>query len=281
MRVCFYHSDKPRERILADAVLEGARVHGDEGYKVPAGQPIGDCDIACMVGVKSREAIQWCWNRGIHTVYFDKGYLRRSLKGPVKTWQYWRVAVDAHHPTEYVAQAKHPGDRFEHFELEIKPWREGKNVVIAGSSQKYHDFYGLYDPTRFAHKQAKAIAKLTMRPIVYRPKPTWKEATPIEGTTFSGSDQKIQAVLRKAHVLVTHGSNACFEAVLEGVPCIVLGNAVARPISSTEVEDVEHPYKASDEERYQWFSNLAYCQWKLDEFASGQAWSHIRPQVFY
>lgn len=283
MRIIFWASDKPHERLLADAFATGARAHGDEVSIRPL-QPevvVEDCDVACMVGVKSNETFWAHWEAKIHTLYFDKGYTRHAAPGPVKVWEYWRTSIDAHQPTRMLG-ANRPHDRINKLGLKMAPWRartrKGR-IVFAGSSQKYHSFYGLSDPTKYAKKIFANVRELCdAREIVYRPKPSWKDAVPIEGTIFSVRPRSIEDELDGAHCLITHGSNACFEAVLAGVPCIVLGEAVARAISSTTLEDVNEPREASEEERVQWLADLAYCQWTQREMYSGETWKILRPQ---
>lgn len=284
MKVTFWHSDKPRERILADAFRTGATTHGDE-VELRALQlsvEVADCDVAVMVGVKSRELFRAHWDAGVHTVMIDKGYARHALPGPIKLWEYWRVAVDAHHPTSRLMSVARPFDRIERVNLPLLPWRrKGRHIVIAGSSQKYHDFYDLRDPTQWTRKLVKQIEGLELgREIVYRPKPSWREAVPVEGTRYSQPPENIEDVLQGAQCLVTHGSNACFEAVVMGIPCVVLGDAVAKPISSTTVEEVADPKMVSPSVRWQWLANLAYCQWTMSEFASGEAWATVRTQIY-
>jgi len=75
--------------------------------------------------------------------------------------------------------------------------------------------------------------------------------------------------------LVTHGSNACFDAVCLGIPCIILGDAVAKNMSSTTLDEIESPRLASEAERHQWLSDLAYWQWTEAEHASGEAWDFL------
>jgi hypothetical protein len=283
VKITFWHSDKPRERLLADAFLHGARVHGDE-VELRQLQPqieVADCDLAVMVGVKSRELFRAHWQAGAHTLMLDKGYVRSAIAGPVKVWEYWRTAIDAHHPTAKLMQITRPFDRLERIYLPLKKWRaSGKHVVLAGSSAKYHDFYGLKDPTAYGNKVVRQLQRITGRTIVYRPKPSWKEAVPINGTRYSQLPESLEQLLENAHVLVTHGSNACFEAIVQGIPCIILGDAVAKPISSTELEQIEDPLIVATSVRYQWLANLAYCQWTMKEFASGEAWATLRPQIY-
>ncbi|BCH33144.1 hypothetical protein MesoLjLc_50740 [Mesorhizobium sp. L-8-10] len=285
MKVCFFRSEKPREGLLADAFARGVIEHGDEAVvRNLTGEPqvADDCEVAVMVGVKSKELFQANWNAGVHTVMLDKGYVRHGGPGPVHVWEYWRVAVDAHHPTRYLMKTQRPSDRFDMLRLEPKPWRSaGEHVVIAGSSAKYHDFYGIADPTTYVRRLIKRLNQATGgRPIVYRPKPSWKEAIPVKGALFSKGKESLLDVLDGAHVLVTHGSNACFEAVLAGIPCVILGDAVAKPISKTEIAEIEHPLMVDESSRRQWLWNLAYQQWKLNEFASGEAWNVIRPLIY-
>lgn len=285
MRICFFQSDKPREHLLADAFADGARLHGETVEMKPLtgeAQVAEGFDVAVMVGVKSRALFKANWDAGIHAIMIDKGYSRHSIPGPIKLWEYWRVAVDSHHPTNYFQKISRPGDRYENLGINFAPWRKkGKHIVFAGSSQKYHDFYGLTDPTRYAAKAIKQIEYAAPgMPIIYRPKPSWKDAEPINGTEFSRPPETIMDVLKDAHCLVTHGSNACFEALHVGVPCVILGDAVAKTLSSTAIEDVKNPRMVHDKRRRQWFYDLAYCQWSLPEFASGEAWKIIKPQIY-
>lgn len=285
MRVVFCHSDKPREHILADAWADGVRRHAGDTCELRALTPeveVVPCDVACMVGVKSRELYQAYHDAGTHIIYLDKGYTRHARPGPVKVWEYWRVSLDAHHPTDFL-DLRHapPADRLDDLGIVLKPWRKnGRHIVIAGSSQKYHDFYGMRDPTQWAQKLVKQIQRAAPgREIIYRPKPSWKDAVPVEGATFS-RDGDIYDVLENAWALVTHGSNAVFEAVCEGIPCIVLGNAVAKPISATTVDDLPAPLQASYALRQRWLEQLAWWQWTAAEISQGQAWEFLRPKIY-
>lgn len=281
MKIAFLTSDKAREHLLADAFLEGARKHGHE-TEVLALQPepfVGAYDVACMVGVKSRELFQMHRAAGVPVIYLDKGYSRHK-RASIAGWEYWRASINSHHPTARLAAADMPDDRLRDIGWEAKPWRQrGDHLVLAGSSAKYHEFYGLSDPSKWGEKTVGEIKGISRLPIIYRPKPSWRDARPIRGTTFSNPKRALAEELEGAHALVTHGSNACFEAILAGIPCVILGDGVALPISSSQIEAVKAPGLVSDERRRRWLSNLAYWQWTQAEMHSGEAWAFLGAEI--
>ena len=280
MRVAFFASDKPREQLLGQAFIRGVEANGDTGDvrpRIEGKQVASDCDAVGFFGVKSSKLFNAHRAANINTLMFDKGYIRMGMRDSIKKG-YIRVAVNGHHPN--LKAKRYPDDRLKRLGLKPAAWRKaGRHIVILGSSAKYHKFYGLPNPTDYAQAVVHELRKYTDRPIIYRPKPSWRAAQPIVGADYSRSREPLANVLSGAWAVVTHGSNACFEAILAGVPCIVLGKAIARPISSIRLCDIEAPLLADQRARWQWFSNLAYHQWTFSEFNSGQAWEVIRCEI--
>jgi len=282
MKVAFFASDKPRERILADAVLTGAKRHGHQVEMVPLGQELepGTYDVICMFGVKSN--LRWKAHRaeGSTLIMFDKGYSRDGNTGASKKWEYFRFSVNDHHPTRFLMERDFPEDRWNALGLTIRPWRQqGEHIIIVGSSAKYHAFYDLPEPNEYAAKLAEQIRQKNNREIIYRPKPSWELARPIPGTIFSNRGP-IDPALKDAWAIVTHGSNSCFEALMAGIPCVVLGNAIGRPISSTRLQDVKDPLMLEDPARLRLFSALAYHQFTNTEFATGMPWEIMQEEIY-
>lgn len=276
MKLLCLHSDKELDRTLMAAFGKGAARHGVEVEIEQGGkEPRDGADIVALFGVKARLKFEAYRARGVHTIMLDKGYVRHA-SGPNKWCEYWRVAVDAHHPTRYLGRLGGDGTRFLALGLVPRPWRRaGAHIVLAGSSEKYHRFNGLPHPTGYAEGVVAGLRAFTDRPIVYRPKPSWKDAAPIAGAGFSRFPERLTEILEGAHALVTDGSNACFEAALLGVPSIILGDAVARPISSTALNEIETPRLAGEAERRAWFADLGECQWTMTEMGQGLAWAHV------
>ena len=294
LSVVFFASDIQRERSLGHAFIDGLsaqRIDGkpwSAGYVAPANSGVVyGIDVAVMVGVKSIELYRACRAAGIHTIMLDKGYVRHDEAGKPQpsgvlggVWSHTRAAVDAHHPTKAMMRRNYPRDRAKKLGLELTPWRSGGDyILLAGSSAKYHRFYDLPEPTEWARNVVAELRRYTDRPIHYRPKKSWRDSVEIEGTVWARSKEPIKDALNNAWALVTHGSNACFEAALYGVPSIILGDGVSMPISSTDLSEVENPRLADIKERRQWLANLMYQQWTMNEYQSGEAWAVIKEQI--
>jgi len=272
VKIAFFSSDKPRERQLAAAFARGAQRFKHKVYILRVGDTgyDKDFDLACMVGVKSRILWQQMRVLGIPTMMFDKGYSRQKVGGG---WLYWRIAYDSHQPTPHTLNRPYSDDRFKRLKLPVCPWREkGKHILIAGSSEKYQQFYGLPNPTEYAKGLVRKLRQDTSRPIIYRPKPSWRAAVPVAGTEFSKS-RSLLADLENCHAVVTHGSNVCYEAALYGIPSVITGQAVMKSVSSTELSDIEHPLMG---ERWGVFRALAYHQWTLKEMARGTMFNTVK-----
>lgn len=288
MKAVFYASDKPREIMLARAFESGIRLHGDDfelrrtaeyGEDRKYEGPSPDTDIAIFFGVKgkSAEIMKEHVALGKHALYLDKGYTRQ--KGEGNHTLYTRFAIDGPTPLKYFQREKHRHDRLEKLNFKIlerrKPTSNG-HILFCGSSQKYHDFNSLGDAIEYAEKALFKLRKASDRQIVYRPKPSWTDAEPLPNFMFSNGSQDILDALRGCHALVTHGSSVAVTALLMGIPIVVLGETVMSPVAESDLTKVDNPFWPTNEQRWQWACDFAYCQWTIDEMRNGEAWSNVR-----
>lgn len=266
MDIAFFVSPRKRtEQHLAMCFKEGAERHGHRVEFITA-RVRPDADAVCVIGIKDANLMNHYRRAGVPVMYWDKAYDRN------KGW--YRLAINNNHPTDYLTKLGCPDDRRKMFGWhEPLPWRtRGKHILIAGSSGKFHHMNGIITPEEDVRQIVDHVRRLgnTME-IIYRPKPSYDKAHAVDGSVFDRSGT-IEDRLRKCWCLITRGSNACFEAMMLGIPSIVLGTAIVRPISSTALGDINAPRLASDVERISWLNDLAYCQWKPEELVSGRAW---------
>lgn len=296
MKVVFYASDKPREHMLANAFEEGVTAAGDEfemrrtaeygetidgdDLKYPGPSP--DTDVACFFGVKgrSRFILKDHLAMGRATLFFDKGYTRD--KGEGGHTEYSRVSVNGATPLHYMMQRTRTPDRWKRLGDELKEKsnvvNSGGHILYCGSSSKYHEFHGLAEPTDYAEKLIRGLRKNTQRQIIYRPKPSATHLGPVKGVAFSrGPD--IADAMRGCWCLVTHGSAASMDAILAGIPALVLGEAIARPVAETEIENIDDPRWFKLENRTKWAWAMAYTQWTTEELRTGEAWVELKKEI--
>lgn len=296
LNVSFYCSDKPREIMLAEALAKGAKVHGDrlevrrtadygedeDGNELKWSGPHPEDDVACFFGVKgkSRRIMDDYLAVGKATLFLDKGYTRS--KGRNGHTEYTRVSVNGGDPLAYMMDQKRPGDRWERLGIELKeraPGRSG-HILLCTSSAKFHEFHKLKDPTRWAGEIAHNIETIVQdRVIVYRPKPSWKAAVPVDRTLFTTGATPIADALRGCHCVVTYGATAAADAIFAGVPAIVLGNAIAKPVAEVKIGALEEPTWMSLDKRLRWANAMAYCQWSITELESGEAWAELKAEI--
>jgi hypothetical protein len=284
MKFAFYISTgKSREAPLRDAWVAGCKVTGDELVVLPnsVAEPV-PADVAVMVGLKSIDFRFKCQALGQRVLTFDKGYDRKE--------DWWRVSIDTHQPTPYLMTLKRPDDRMRAAGWSLMPWRVSNPdspVIIAGGGRKYYDAHDLAEPVAYIGSIVEAIrAAGCRRKIWYRPKPSMADVIPVRDTVLS-RHKSIYQILGGhaagsgdgAHALITYGSNACFEAMLAGVPSIVIGDAVMRPVSSTSLAEIERPRFASEDDRLSLLSTLAYCQFRLHEIAIGAGINELKTQL--
>jgi len=288
VNILFYASQKDREIEIARAFSEGVIKSGDE-CRITATADIEGvdswADVAAMVGIKgwSRLLMDTYLAAGKHVIILDKCYLYRP--GGTRS-KYLRVSIDALQPHAYFQNTPRPSDRLERYDIKLRPYdfSRRQHIIIAGGSLKYAEWHHMNsidgrDPmTSWARTVVHKLQGRTVRPLVYRPKPSWQDAVPIEGTRFSRPPTTISEELERAFALVTYGSNAAVDAVIAGVGVFVLGDGIALRFSRN-FKDINTPYVPSDEERWQFLCDLSYCQFDLKEFEHGFAWRVIRPQI--
>jgi hypothetical protein len=267
--------------MISSAMQRGAEKCGDllEIRDLSETGDAADADISIMIGVKSRVKFWSLRAAGRTAVYMDKGYTRRATaRSPL-----WRMSVNGHQPLEYVVMARHTAERWASLERRAaSSWRVcGPHITVAGSDAKALDFRGdVENAETWAERVIEGIRQRTDAPIIYRPR-SWRDAREIEGTTYSDYLDKegLRKAMAQSRVVVTHASNACFDAALFGLPSIVLGEGIAAPISSRLLDDINNPFCVSMADRNQWLANVAWCQFTCNEFASGLGWRQLRTML--
>ena len=257
-------------------------------------------DYTCLYTArKTKKVIKKIKKVGGSYIYFDRGYCRIkgvSLENPSA---YIRISFNGWQPLKHLHKFEKKSDRWSKvceqkirrpqphhknqscITLSPQPTKqehEGSYILFAGSSEKYHESHGLGDPETYAVNVFNKLREHTDRPIIYRPKPSWSGKKPIPQTIYQGDAALSYPVLldKDIYTVVTHTSNASLEANFYGIPTIVLGDAITKPLSSTKIEEINNIYRPSVGEKYKLGRALSYFQWTLAEIKNGTMWRNLK-----
>lgn len=249
----------------SEAFAAGIRAVGDE--------PVFRPDPVTRIGADA--VICWGWRKGqklratgANVLCAERGYLGDRSKWTALGWNGLNGLADFCIPKAVSNQ------RFDQHHS-MQPWRRkaGEYVLIMGQVPGDMSLRGK-DLRPWYVRTAKEAADAYGLPVFIRPHPVavkrglWRSpGLPV----MAGS---LDEALCGAHVVIVWNSNSAVDAVIAGVPSVVMGDgAMAAPVCGRRIGDRLMP------DRKEWAARLAWCQWTLEEIASGQPWALLREHI--
>ncbi len=272
--VAIYHiPGHKRSTIIANAMAAGIRRVGDPFRIIESSrfrEP--EARVAVFYGFdqQMRVIFEKYRKHNLPVVYVDLGYFGRLEGG--KWSGYHKVSVNDRHPTKYFQARPHDSSRVSRFRLTFNPWKDGRHILICGTSDKGALVDG-FRPQQWETETINLLRKVTQRPLIYRPKPSWNGASPIPGSVFAQSKEDVSRWLHDCHAVVSHHSNVCVDAFLAGVPNFCV-EGVGAPLSETDFSKIDTPRKPDGREL--WAQDLAFTQYRIGEMEDGIAWRHLK-----
>jgi len=179
---------------------------------------------------------------------------------------YWRVSKNSIHETQIVNR---PDDRFNQWNLKVKPWRNsGSEIVVCPSSDTITRYCTGQGEKEWTASVIAELQKYTDRPIRVRPKPRAGKTSGPVAAQIAGINS-FKEDIQDAWAVVTSVSMCAVEAISEGVPVFCDVKSFASPVSETLLSNIEQPKRTNTRS---WFNHLAYCQFTQQEIRSGLAY---------
>lgn len=244
-RPVVYATEGPWAQI-APYFAEGA---GVECTPIDAGIQDG-CGIIWGLLRGSPEMIGEHMLRGQPFVYLDHGYFKRGHYSG-----HYRCTLNDFQQREVIER---PDDRWRSLNVEMKPWRQGREIVICPPSDHQCNVFGW---NGWLEGVFKALHSATDRTIRVR---------------LKNDPHPFIDAIKTAHCVVTLNSIAAVEAVLEGVPVFVDPISAASPVGQTDLTMIESPVYP---DREKWAHSLAYGQFTRVEMKEGLAWKTLAERL--
>lgn len=150
----------------------------------------------------------------------------------------------------------------------MKEWRGGSHVLLCGQVP-WDASCDFTDHVQWLNEAAMNIRAVSKRKVIFRPHP--KAPVPKVGNVTYSSGGPIEGDLKDAHCCVTFNSNSGVDALINGVPLFAFDvGAMGYQVANRNWLSLEKPDKP---DRSQWYNDLAYAQWRPDEFVD--AWKHV------
>lgn len=265
---CHRDPQSRRSTHIAECMAAGVRACGHTARVVDGFSEVRG-DICIAYGWGHPSLFDAYRSAGGHFVYVDLGWWDRKPL-PSLLDGFHKVVVDGREPGPYF-RGNFATDRFARQGLTAAPWRpSGSHVLVAGLSAKSAGTRGLA-PLEWEMATLEILRRVTQRPLIFRPKPSWSGAKPIPGTIYSPPEQPLKAVLKDCWMAVTLHSNVAVDALLAGIP-VNVAEGVARDFSTPLVQ-IETPRRPDGRE--QLMADIAYAQWSTAEMRSGACFRHL------
>lgn len=201
---------------------------------------------------------------------------------------HWSVGYNGIKGYGEYSNADSPPDRWDELGLKLFEWNRDtcteeelakKHILLAAQMTGDISMDGilpndwLRDALERIEPYAKHPIRIRLNPKDNRKKTLDKWRAPHE---YSPVERTIEEDLADAFCMVTYSSNSVVDALIAGVPVFHNGRSIAGSMAKTELEEIEMPLYAVEEERQRWANGLAYAQWSGAELFSGEGWEHVR-----
>jgi hypothetical protein len=185
--------------------------------------------------------------------FLDTGYTN-FLTGK-KTW-HRLIKNHIHHGECY---GNFPADRLSFFESFPLPWRSsGTEILIVENSQKHFEMFGT-SLLRWRANIRQQLAKITDRPLIFRPKHEDRKTRPSLCQDLMQNDY---------YCVITDASSAAIESVWAGIPIITLNQHISVPVARTNLKNINDLYRGPIGD---WLCRVSYSQFTSKEIFDGTA----------
>jgi hypothetical protein len=212
-----------------------------------------------VAGYGWRPVMRTAWERWPERVlHTDLAFWGRDTHMKLALGGRWSPLADHDYGPERMAAHK----------VKVAPNRKpGRRILVCGMSEKAAGTFGLSAEEWERDAIRRLIAEGAER-IVYRPKPSWKDAKPIHGAKYDYGSRPIEAALADCDAVVSHHSNCAVDALATGLP-IYVETGIAHSLSVSTLKDAIGATAPDRDTRERFLRQVAWHQWTLNELAAG------------
>ena len=142
----------------------------------------------------------------------------------------------------------------------ISPFKDGNHILLCPPSPSMCRVYG-YDQKQWVITTIQKLKEHTDRDIIIRYKTEVKKT--------------LKEQLKNCHALVSSQTGAAIEGVLSGVPSFCEYMSPCVPVSATNLDTIETPFKPDTDLVNKWIDSLLASQFTIEEIRNGTCYEAV------
>jgi len=237
---------------------------------------------------KADVIVTWGWRRGkqhkadgARVIVMERGYIGDRF-------QWSSLGIDGLNGRARFPVREDGGARFRKlgFDKYLQPERSrGAYALVCGQVKGDMATEGV-NLNEFYRRAALALQANYGSRVVFRPHPKATDRRDksglLHGMIVQAAGGSLEDAFEHADCVAAYNSNALTDAALAGIPVIAADKgAMVWPIAGQGLDDRPRLFRTDKGgSRSAWAHRLAWCQWSLDEMASGAAWEALAPVVW-
>lgn len=174
----------------------------------------------------------------------------------------WKIGINGINAGSYFIPKAVDSTRIKTFAVQIKPWRQGDNIVVCPQHGLSHQWRENPSVDEWVRNTITELKQYTDRNIIVRPHPRF----PVHLRDVAISRNTFKQDLLNAWAVVNWNSNPGIESIIEGVPSFVGHDSLAAPVANTNLSAIENPAMP---DRTDWLNELAWTEWTVEEMSEG------------
>lgn len=207
-------------------------------------------------------------------IFLERGFVLRGADAPGDRFgangEYFSVGINGVGRGANFNNENSSPDRWQALGIDLKPWRQwwGDYDLVCGQVP-WDTTVQDTDHAAWCRDTVRALLDHN-RKVRFRPHPNMLRKMHHYGKIpCTVSNDSLAQDLSRADRVITYCSTIGVTSAIEGIPVVALSNrSMAWDVASHDI------YTCAMPDRTQWAYDIAYAQWRVDEFEA--AWHHVR-----
>jgi hypothetical protein len=192
----------------------------------------------------------------------------------------WKVGLGNINGLGYFGPKGMDDQRRKKLNLRLRDWRQRNEILLCSQHTNCRQWDGMPNLDVWIDNTVKQLKKYTDRKIVVRfhPRHALKKTSTDDRLVYEypREENSFASALDRSWAVINWNSCPGVVAAQLGVPVFVGSDSLAAPVGNLDFSKIESPTMPN---REQWFNDLVYTEWLLDEISNGEPLERLTSEL--